>query len=267
MKRAALLLPILFAWGCDGAQDRLTDEQAMRAAAPGEREVAFGNSAAEPAPAALPQQPGEVVYKALGTAPGWSLTVRDRVMLYQGDGGTVRMMEATPPRFSAAPGTYRSGRLALTIAPGPCSDGVSPHEWRDKVTVVAGGNVAEGCGGGIVLAIPTERSSWSILAVNGQAVDFDAARYFLRFSNREIQGALGCNSFGGRLSRNGDHLTTRSVAATQMGCPEPQATLEREAMAVLSSNMRIEQADGRTRLISEAGTIDLAPRQQEGPTT
>jgi len=45
---------------------------------------------------------------------------------------------------------------------------------------------------------------------------------------------------------------------TLIGCPEPAASFEREASALLRSNIRVETIGGeRLRLVSEAGTIDL----------
>ena len=268
MKRTSLLvllLPLLSA--CGGDQDRLTDEQAMHEPTHNGQDVAIEDGEADPAPGpSLPQEPGELVYKALGTEPGWALTVRQNAMLYQGDYGTIRVIEATPPQFSSRPGTYRSGRLSVTISPGPCSDGMSDHVWRDKVTVaVAAGTTERGCGGGLVEVNAVENSSWTVTAINGRPTG-GGSRYQLTLSGTEIRGSFGCNNFSGNFSRNGDHLSASQIIGTQMGCGDPFGRFEREGLAVLASNMRIEESDGRMRLVSEAGSIDLAPLQQEGTT-
>ncbi len=266
MKRAALFL-LLLASGCGGDQDRLTDEQAMRDAVPGQEQLPPGTSPAAGTPAVLPVEPGEIVYKALGTEPGWALTVRENAMLYQGDGGQMRLIETTPPGFAPRAGTYRSGRLAITIARGPCGDGLSNHSWRDRVTIsVAGEEAARGCGGGL-LAVDAARGDWMITAINGRATSGDGRYYHLALASAGITGAFGCNSFSGRVRQNGDRLSISRMAGTQKGCRDPARSFERDGLAVLASNPRIEQANGRTRLVSEAGTIDLAPRQEEGPTT
>ena len=45
---------------------------------------------------------------------------------------------------------------------------------------------------------------------------------------------------------------------TLIGCPEPAASFERVASALLRSNIRVEKIGGeRLRLVSEAGTIEL----------
>jgi uncharacterized membrane protein len=274
MKRAALILLLVTA-GCNGAQDRLTDEQAMQEAAASNEVLAGGTEASAAAVAAAVTEPGEVVYKALGTEPGWALTVRSNAMLFQGDDGTTQLVEATPPGFAPRSGTYRSGRLAITIAPGPCRDGLSNHVWRDKVRVtLPGDKAARGCGGGL-LAVDAARpagatagaaeGSWTVTAINGVPTG-GGESFVLTLAGGEIRAAFGCNSLQGEIARNGDHLAITRLLGTQMACGDPADRFEREGKAVLNGNPRIEQADGRTRLVGEAGEIDLAPRQEKGPT-
>ena len=265
MKRTALPLLLLVA-ACNGGQDRLTDEQASRDPAPGGQAIPVDQASSAPAAGgSSPTEPGAVVYKALGTEPGWALTVRENAMLYQGDYGTVRIVELTPAGFSPGPGTTRSGRLTVTIAPGPCSDGMSDKVWRDKVTVaIAGGRTAEGCGGGEVADVNAIEGSWTVSAINGRPTG-SGGRYALTFADGEIRGSFGCNSIAGKFSRNGDHLFTSELVATEMACGDPAGRFEREGLAILGSNMRIEKVEGRTRLVSEAGSIDLQASQQETP--
>ena len=261
MKRTILPLLLLLA-GCNSAQDRLSDEQAARDPAPGAQAIPVDSEPAGPA-GQVPTEPGEIVYRALGNEPGWALIVRQNAMLYQGDYGTVRIVEATPGEFSPEPGTTRSGRLAITIARGPCNDGMSDKVWRDKVTVaVTGGRTAEGCGGGEITDVNAIEGSWVVMAINGRPTGA-GSRFAVAFARGVVRGSFGCNSFSGRFSRNGDHLAVPQIAATEMACAGPVGQFEREGFGVLNSNMRIEKVEGRTRLVSEAGTIDLLPNHQE----
>ena len=84
------------------------------------------------------------------------------------------------------------------------------------------------------------------------------AGYFVYFADREISAQFGCNSISGGWRLNGDHLSTRDLMQTEMGCPEPAMTFERLGSAVLNSNMRVERTTtGSMRLVSEAGSIEL----------
>ncbi len=106
---------------------------------------------------------------------------------------------------------------------------------------------------------------WTVTAVNGRPTT-GGDRFRLSLRDGEIQAVFGCNGLQGTFTRNGDHLAVSNLLGTQMRCGEPADSFERDGWAVLRSNMRIERSGGRTRLVSEAGTIDLAPRQQEGTT-
>jgi heat shock protein HslJ len=93
--------------------------------------------------------------------------------------------------------------------------------------------------------------------VNGRPVS-GGGDYYVQFSDKTLSAKFGCNAMGGAYSVNGDHLSVGDLQQTLMGCPEPAATFESEASALLRSNVRIEKIDGtRMRLVSEAGTIDL----------
>jgi heat shock protein HslJ len=252
---------VLLLAACGQNSDRLTDEQAL-ADAP-DVPVNVPDEAVEEAPPVIPAASSAVLYRAVGNEPGWGLLVRADGMLYQGRYGEVRIAEASPPGFRPAPGTYRSGRLSITIAGGPCSDGMSGKAYRDKVTVVAGGDTVRGCGGGEIEVNSIEGTSWSVTAINGRPTG-GGASYQLALDRGVISGRLGCNSLEGSFSRNGDHLAVEQLVGTQMACPPPAGDFEREGFAVLGSNMRMERVEGRLRLVSEAGLIELSPATREG---
>ncbi len=260
MKQTPLILAaLLLTAGCGEPADRLTDEEASTEQAAAivdegnrESETVIGSSdLPDPADA------GSVLYKAVGTEPGWSLTVRPARMDYAGDYGEVNIAEPTPPNFRAAQGTYRSGKLQLTISAGPCSDGMSDLVYRQTVRVTADGRTVSGCGGGTIAPATLANTSWTVTAINGRATP-GGAEYFLQFAEGRLSAKFGCNSIGGPYRQNGDHLSVGSLEQTLIGCPEPSATFERDGSAVLRSNMRVEPLGGRgMRLVSEAGTIDL----------
>jgi hypothetical protein len=265
--RLLLATAVLLLGACEN-RDRLSDAEASVAAVQPSNELIVPDSG-EGAPAAVPIAPGELVYKALGTEPGWALTIRQGAMLYQGDYGTVRIVEATPPGFRPERGSIRSGRLTVTIAPGPCSDGMSDHVWRDRVTVaVVGGRTARGCGGGLVqVSDPNaiEGTRFRVTAVNGAAIR-QPDGWWLRFADGQVSGQFGCNSFSAGYRRNGDHLAlTSGLSQNLMACPATEAW-DKAGQRILGSNPRIEKVGGIVRLVSEAGTIDLAPPPQETPT-
>ena len=258
MKLVVLAAALLTA-ACGQPSDRLSDEDA--AAEQGPAVLDEGNTESETVTASsdLPDQvdSGSVLYKAVGTEPGWSLTVRAARMDYVGDYGEVNIAEPTPPDFRARQGTFRSGKLQVTISPGPCSDGMSDLIYRQTVRVTADGRTVSGCGGGTIAENRLAGTSWSVVSVNGRPVPAGPG-YHVQFTARDISARFGCNSMSGQYRVNGDHLSTGNLVQTEMACPEPAMSFEREAGVLLRSNVRIERSGGeRMRLVSEAGTIEL----------
>ena len=260
MKRIAVIAAVaLLASGCGAPSDRLSDEEASVEQSPAVFDEGNSESETISAPSDLPEpeDSGPVLYKAVGTEPGWTLTVRPARMDYAGDYGEVNIAEPTPPDFRAAHGTYRSGKLLVTITAGPCSDGMSDLTYRQTVQVTADGRTVSGCGGGTIAANTLAGTSWAVVAVNGKAVA-GGGDYYVQFSDRTLSAKFGCNAMGGAYRINGDHLSVGNMEQTLMGCPEPAATFEREASVLLRSNIRVEKIGGeRLRLVSEAGTIEL----------
>ena len=244
---------------CGQPSDRLSDDEAATGQGPAVLDEVPEDAQAAEAPSDLPdaEVAGPILYKAVGTEPGWSLTVRAARMDYAGDYGEVNIAEPTPPDFRAAHGTYRSGKLRLTISAGPCSDGMSDLTYRQTVRVTADGRTVSGCGGGTIAAATLAGTSWSVVSVNGKATS-GGGEHYVRFSDAILNARFGCNMMSGPYRLNGDHLALSGLTQTEMLCPEPAMALEREAGALLRSNIRIERVGGeRLRLVSEAGTIEL----------
>ena len=259
MNRVPLFAAMLIVAGCGEPSDRLTDAEASVEQSPAVLDDS--NAASEVIEGASdlpdPEDSGAILYKAVGTEPGWSLTVRPARMDYAGDYGQVNIAEPTPPNFRAAHGTYRSGKLQVTISAGPCSDGMSDLIYRQTVRLTADGRTVSGCGGGTIAPNTLAGTSWSVVSVNGRPVP-GGSDYYVQFSDRTLSAKFGCNAMGGAYAVNGDHLSVANLEQTLMGCPEPAATFESQGSAVLRSNVRVEKIGGeRLRLVSEAGTIEL----------
>lgn len=250
---AALLLS-----GCGDPQDKLSDEEATVQQTPAVLDN--GNAESEEITAnsdlPAPEDAGDVLYKAVGTEPGWTLTVRPARMDYSGDYGQANLAEPTPPDFRASQGTYRSGKLIVKISAGPCSDGMSDLTYRQTVQVIADGRTVSGCGGGTIAANLLAGTSWTVIAVNGRPTP-GLDNYYVRFSDKQVSAKFGCNSIGGDYRINGDHLSVGNLIGTQMACGEPAMSLEREGATALRGNIRVEKTATGLRLVSEAGTIDL----------
>jgi len=92
--------------------------------------------------------PDSAPYHALGQEPGWSLTIANGRIAYEGNYGEKRITVATPePRTTFNGHRYETPRLIVDITHGRCNDAMSGFGFADTVMVIADGETYRGCGG------------------------------------------------------------------------------------------------------------------------
>ncbi|WP_106639368.1 META domain-containing protein [Allosphingosinicella vermicomposti] len=220
-------------------------------------------SAEMPPPSQAPVPPG--AYRALGTEPGWTVTIEDDRIVYDGEYGEVRFSVPRPePRTTFNGHRYeaRSATHSLTvdITHQRCNDGMSDRIFTDTVMVIADGKTFRGCGGDILSSdelVSLADTRWTIAAIAGEPVEADG-RYFLNFTADRMNGKAGCNNLSGRYGVAGSTLTAGPIAATKMACPEPYMAREQKAFDILSRPAQLSYQDGDTVIVrSAAGEIVL----------
>lgn len=99
--------------------------------------------------------------------------------------------------------------------------------------------------------------TWRVTAVNGQGTPADGA-YHMQFADRRVSARFGCNSISGAYIVENNELRIDGLTSTLMSCPEPSATMERNASAVLNAKMKITKLGKRAaRLDAEDGSIEI----------
>jgi heat shock protein HslJ len=197
------------------------------------------------------EAPASGPYRALGTEPFWSVTIADGRMAYDSPEGGFSV-GAPAARPSAGGRRYETPRLTVDVTSRQCSDGMSDRRYADTVTVIKDGTRLNGCGGDI---LPPERladTAWSIVEIDGQAVQGET--YVLQFATDRLSGQAGCNRFSGGYSQSGETLTVGPVAATRMACPGPRMDHERRALELLSGEVHLAYPDGDTLVLTGNGT-------------
>jgi heat shock protein HslJ len=102
-----------------------------------------------------------------------------------------------------------------------------------------------------------EGTEWQVVAINQRPTPRSDV-YRLTFRDGRLGARFGCNHIGGRYRASGGTLVASDITSTLMGCPEPSATFERQASAVLQQPMRLGwQSDRRLTLSNAAGSIEL----------
>ena len=219
------------------------------------------------APACAPVTPppsgsADASYRAVGTEPGWALTIGGGMMRYEGDYGETHIAVPSPrPRTSFNGHRYETERLTVDITHTPCSDGMSDRRYPDTLMVVADGKTVHGCGGAPAMAgtVALARTDWSIADING-APPAAARKAVMRFTDARVSGNAGCNSFGGSYTLAGETLTVGPVISTKMACMGAGMTQESAVFKILQQPMTIAtRSDGSLTLSSDAGTMTLTP--------
>lgn len=98
--------------------------------------------------ATVPPAADPAAYHALGTEPGWSLTIDQRMMRFSGPYGIGPVAEPTPRVIHGFAGeSYQGKRIRVNIVHGQCSDGMSDRVYPDSVQLGVDGTSYRGCGG------------------------------------------------------------------------------------------------------------------------
>lgn len=193
------------------------------------------------------------VYRAIGTEPGWSLTIRGGRMDYDGDYGERKISVSRPePRTTFNGHRYETPRLTVDVTHGQCSDGMSDRIFADTVTVTADGKTVKGCGGDIIPPSDLSGTNWTIESVGGVPAT-KGRPATLAFTPDKASGSSGCNRFSGSYQLNTTVLTLSPVMATKMACIGPVMDQENALFAILKGPLGIRMRGDTLILTSENG--------------
>ena len=99
---------------------------------------------------------------------------------------------------------------------------------------------------------------WQVVEIKQRATPASDL-YRINFDNGQLGARFGCNHMGGRYRQAGAVIYARDIASTVMGCPEPAATFEQDAGAILAQPMSVSWISrDRIELSNRAGGMKLA---------
>ncbi|MCM8731361.1 META domain-containing protein [Hephaestia sp. GCM10023244] len=224
-----------------------------------------------PGPPPRPRPPASDSYRAIGTEPGWALTIGSRTMRYEGDYGQNVVEVPTPePRTTTNGRRYQTRQLTVDITRTPCSDGMSDRRYPDTVRVTTRRGTVRGCGG-----IGNDRpdrpgpggpgrpgaglsgTSWTIDAIDGRQVRLDRPATVEFTREGRIQGSAGCNRFNGEYQERRDTLLTGKLAVTRMMCQGNAMTVENRFLKILDGPVTTQQRGQTLTLSSREGSVTL----------
>jgi len=202
----------------------------------------------------------ETPYKALGTEPGWALTIDKGLIRYVGDYGRTRVTVTAPePRPSFNGVRYVTPRITVDVTRARCSDGMSDRDYPDSVTVTIGRKTVRGCGGDPI-ALPSRtpviEGNWQIQAIEGRPAR-GVRPATIAFSDNRISGNSGCNSFGGSFQFERGYLVVGPLMSTKMACIGPAMAQEQAIMNLLGQRLSVSTNRDGKLVLSAAGLRTL----------
>jgi len=205
-------------------------------------------------------QPRDTPYKAVGTEPGWALTIEKGLIRYVGDYGRTRVTTTAPvPRPSFNGLRYVTPRITIDVTRSRCNDGMSDRDYPDSVTVTVGRKTVRGCGGDPIVAptrVPVIEGNWEIQAIEGHPARGPRAAT-ISFSDNRISGHSGCNSFGGSFRFERGFLIAGPLMSTKMACMGPAMAQEQAIMRLLSQRLSVSSNRDGKLVLSATGLRTL----------
>jgi heat shock protein HslJ len=130
-----------------------------------------------------------------------------------------------------------------------------------KMPLAMAALVAAGCAP-VGHGLPPQNASvdgtrWQVVEIKRQATPASDL-YRMSFDNGQLSARFGCNYMGGRYHHVGGSIHASDIATTLMGCPEPAATFERDAGAIIAQPMSVTWISrDRLELSNRAGGMKL----------
>ncbi|MEO9131245.1 MAG: META domain-containing protein [Sphingomonas sp.] len=197
----------------------------------------------------------EAPYRALGTEPGWTLSIDHGLIHYVGDYGRTRITTTAPearPSFNGR--RYVTPRITIDITRARCNDGMSDRQFPEQVTVTVGRRTVRGCGGDPIVAsarVPVIEGKWLVETVDGHALH-RGRQASISFADGRISGNSGCNGFGGSYRFARGTLTVGPMISTKMACLGPVMIEEQVIFQLLGQPLGVS-ANRDGKLVLNAG--------------
>ena len=208
-----------------------------------------------PPPPITPNPPGGV-YRAVGHAPEWTLTIDERSIAFHRP-GQAPVVQPTPPVIVGFAGEiYQTPRIGVNLPHVGCTDSVTGQRFRDRAEVTVDGTRYTGCGGQPEGSGSLAGTRWRVVAVNGRPTPA-TGDYWLNFEASRFGAKLGCNGMGADYRQDGETIIPGPLMGTKMACPD--MSFETDAGTTLSQPLRMMwTGSDRLRLSSGVNrTIDL----------
>ena len=135
-----------------------------------------------------------------------------------------------------------------------------------KIAVMALAVLIVACGAGPAGGADLQDTEWVLVTLKGEP-PLAASAPSAEFSEDQISGSTGCNTYFGTYEAGGDELSIGAVAVTEMWCMEPEGAMDQEQsfLDALASVAGYRLAGERLDLLDGTGetVLRFEPRTAE----
>jgi len=215
------------------------------------------------APDALPVA-ADTAFRATGNEPSWRLDVSATEMSLLTDFGQTRVVAPAPTvAVAGATRTFMArsaqGKTTATFVDRVCVDTMSGMPHPQSVTVVAGGQTLQGCGGEPASLL--QGAEWAVVSIDGKPLVAGSKATLTFAPDGRLSGQSSCNRFMSQYALSGEGLSISSAAGTRMMCEAQLMQQEQAFLAALSSTQGFSiSADGALLLRTGDGRTIEARR-------
>jgi heat shock protein HslJ len=102
---------------------------------------------------------------------------------------------------------------------------------------------------------PLVGTAWKLVSLNDLPI-LKGPELTIRFSDGQISGSSGCNSFGGSYKISRQKLTTSSMVSTMMACVDPGLMDQEQAfLGYLQDSPSFKLSAGQLQIIRSDGKV------------
>lgn len=194
--------------------------------------------------------------EARGDEPGWLLNVTESSLELEYDYGeqtltadTVETSEMENGLRIAAP----EQDLRVMVREERCTAASGmPHPYTVEVRL--GDRSFSGCGGEPRKLLTGE--AWRITSINGEAVIEGETPPTIRFTQADIGGSTGCNTYRAGYALTGEEITVNPAETTQMACSDELMAQEETFLSALDQVNRLRvEGEGSLNLEGEQASL------------
>jgi len=202
---------------------------------------------------------------ARGDEPGWVLEIGEETLSFQydygeqsltADGYDMREMEGGA-RFTVPDSTLPGADLRVRVSDERCiaaSD--MPHPYTVEVRL--GERSFTGCGGDTRKLLTGD--AWTVTAINGEAVSPGETPPTLGFTQGDVGGSTGCNTYAAAYTLSGETIDVSPGRSTRMACAEGLMAREAQFLAALDGVSRLS-VEGEGSLVLEGEVHRIEARR------